>query len=80
MAEKKTPEKEPERTVPSRVPVFIPKESKGDDDLFVAVNGRRYLIQKGKTVMVPPEVAEVIEHMMEARAEADAYILANEKE
>ena len=31
------------------------------DDLFVSVNGRRYVIKRGETVSVPRCVAEVIE-------------------
>jgi hypothetical protein len=31
-------------------------------DVFVSVNGRRYQIQRGVEVEVPPEVAEVLEH------------------
>lgn len=72
MAEKKETAKMQEK--PALVPVYVPKEGKGDDDLFIAVNGRRMLIQKGKTVYLPPEFAEVVEHMFEARAEADRYI------
>ena len=32
------------------------------DDVFVAVNGERYLIQRGVEVEVPAYVAEVLEH------------------
>jgi hypothetical protein len=31
-------------------------------DVFASVNGRRYQIQRGVEVEVPPEVAEVLEH------------------
>lgn len=34
-------------------------------DLFVSVNGVNYQLQRGVTVQVPPEVAEVIQHSME---------------
>ena len=74
MAEKKVKEEVAVEAPAARVPVFVPKEGKGDDDLYLCVNGRRMLIQKGKTVYLPPEFAEVVEHMFEARAEADAYI------
>ena len=32
------------------------------DDVFVAVNGERYLIQRGVEVEVPYYIAEVLEH------------------
>lgn len=32
------------------------------DDVFVAVNGERYLIQRGVEVEVPDYIAEVLEH------------------
>ena len=32
------------------------------DDVFVAVNGERYLIQRGVEVEVPDNIAEVLEH------------------
>ena len=34
------------------------------EDLFVAVNGRSFLIQRGVEVEVPAYVAEVLEHSM----------------
>lgn len=74
MAEKKKTESMEEAQAPATVPVYVPKEGKGDDELYIAVNGRRMLIQKGKTVYLPPEFAEVVQHMFDARAEADRYI------
>lgn len=59
------------------IPVFIPKEGRGDDDLFVAVNGRRILIQKGKPVYLSPEFAEVVQNSMDAKVKADAFIESN---
>lgn len=56
------------------VPVFVPKESKHDDSLFVAVNGKRILIKKGETVMLPPEFAEVIENSFAAKKAAEKFI------
>ena len=32
------------------------------NDVFVGVNGRSYMIRRGEEVEVPPEVAEVLEH------------------
>lgn len=39
--------------------------NKYSNDVFVAVNGENYLIQRGKTVEVPDYIAEVLEHSME---------------
>lgn len=55
-------------------PVYIPKEYPKDDSQFVSVNGRRWLIQKGKTVLVPPEVAEVLRNANLMNEKAQAYI------
>ena len=44
-----------------RVAIKLFKDGKEyKDDVFVGINGRKYLIQRGVEVMVPPEVAEVI--------------------
>lgn len=58
------------------VKIKIPRDpiNKGNDSLFVAINGRKFLIQRGKTVEVPRAVAEVIEHSEEQAEEADSFI------
>ncbi len=56
--------------------VFVPKLSKNDDSLFVAVNGRRILVKKGETVELPVAFAEVIENSRNAQDEAESYIAA----
>ena len=56
------------------VPVFIPKEFKGDDALFIAVNGRRLLVKKGETVLLPAPFAAVIRNSEEMKRIAAAYI------
>ena len=44
------------------VPIFIPYvEGEGESE-FVSVNDADYRVRKGETVMVPPEVAEVLEN------------------
>lgn len=69
----------PEAPVTARgnIPVFVPKTDRGDDDLFVAVNGKRILIQKGKTVYLSPAFAEAVQNSLEAQRKADAFIEAN---
>ncbi|MBR2410913.1 MAG: hypothetical protein IKB08_04220 [Clostridia bacterium] len=56
--------------------VFIPKVSKNDDSLFVAVNGRRILVKKGETVELPVHFAEVIENSLLAARKAESFIEA----
>lgn len=54
--------------------VFIPKASKYDDALYVAVNGRRILVKKGEPVLLPAMFAEVVNNSFAAAEKADAYI------
>lgn len=50
-----------------RVKVTIQRARKGEDpNYFVGVNGVNYLIPKGETVEVPPEVAYEIERAQSA--------------
>lgn len=62
------------------LPVFIPKLHKNDDALFVAVNGKRLLIRKGETVMVPREFYEVIENSRRQALQSEEFILSNAKD
>lgn len=49
-----------------KVPVRLFKDSsKYQDDVFVSVNGKGYLIQRGVEVMIPRFVAQVLEQSME---------------
>lgn len=44
------------------VPVTLFKDSgRYKDDVFVCDNGKGYKIQRGKTVMVPPSVKEILD-------------------
>ena len=68
MAEKKekdaalaTEKAEVEKTVKIKIP--ITREEK--DDVYVSVNDRTWLIQRGKEVEVPECVAEVLRHREE---------------
>ena len=54
--------------------VFIPKENKHDDALYVAVNGRRMLVKKGETVNLPKSFAEVINASFNAKKTAESFI------
>ncbi len=60
------------------VPVYIPKLHDGSDETqFVSVNGRDFLIQRGKRVEVPACVAEVLEHSAQTLDRLDELIAAN---
>lgn len=54
--------------------VYIPKEYQKDDTQYVSVNGRRWLIQKGKAVQVPHQVAVVLRNANIMNEKAQAYI------
>lgn len=52
-----------------KVTVVLPRPRKGEEPtLFVGINGVSYLIPKGETVEVPPEVAFEIERAQAAEA------------
>ena len=58
-----------------RVEVFVPKGAANDDpNLFVSVNGVNYLLPRGKTSMVPPEVKHEIERAFKAQNIQDERI------
>jgi hypothetical protein len=59
----------------NRVSVFIPKGYANDDpNLFVSVNGKNYLLPKGKESLVPPEVKAEIDRSRKAEEAMDAHI------
>ena len=60
--------------------IFVPKTSKNDDSLFVAVNGKRILIRKGELVKVPKAHAAVIKNSFKQTAKNEEFIAANSKE
>lgn len=55
------------------VKIKIPKTRDNSGDVYVAVNGRSFLIKRGEYVEVPEYVAEVLQHQEEMLAEAMAY-------
>lgn len=72
MAEVKKTEAPKEKTVK----VKIPKFKKNQEDVFVSVNERTWIVKRGVEVEVPECVAEVLkhqeemlEHIMESSAE-----------
>jgi hypothetical protein len=55
------------------VKIKVPLVRGENEDLWVAVNGRSYLIKRGIYVDVPAAVAEVIQHSEEMEARAIEY-------
>lgn len=50
-----------------KVSLFIPKGAANEDpNLFIGINGVGYLLPKGKTSMVPPEVKKEYERSVRA--------------
>ncbi len=49
----------PDENKAGRVELRIPRSSADEEqNVFISVNGKNYLIPKGQTVLVPPAVAE----------------------
>ena len=60
-----------------RISVSIPRGHAGEEPyLFVSVGGINYLLPRGETSSVPPEVAYEIERAERARTRADRHIRA----
>jgi hypothetical protein len=75
----KTAENKPVNDMEIMEPVFVPKVSGEDDTLFVALNGRTYLVPRGKRVEVPKPVADIIHASEDARSAADAFAEAEQE-
>ena len=64
-----------------RVEIYIPKGgAKEDPNLFVGINGVNYLLPKGKKVMVPVQVAKLLEQCRKAQEIQDAHMDAMQNE
>lgn len=69
-----TPTNKPETEVKEKiVKVRIPKTREQQDDVYVSVNNRNWLIQRGVEVEVPECVAEVLMHQQEMLEQAMAF-------
>lgn len=57
------------------VSLLIPKipGAKNQDDVFISVNGKNYLIRRGVEVKVPKNVRDVYESSVKAAEKADEY-------
>jgi hypothetical protein len=69
-----------EVTKPKMVKVKLPLTRNEKEDVYVAVNGKSYLIKRGENVEVPDFVAEVLQHkeeMLAVSMEFEAQASAN---
>lgn len=60
-------------TASKKVKIKLPLTRGEKDDVWVALNGKSYLIKRGETVEVPAGVAEILQHKEEQLAQAMAY-------
>lgn len=74
--ENTAPEVVSENTDPNRpVDIHIPKGYANDEpNLFVSVNGKNYLLPKGKTSTVPAYVADEIKRSWRAQEKMDKHV------
>jgi len=58
-----------------KVELFIPKGHVNDEaNLLIGINGVNYLLPRGKTSLVPAEVAAEYHRAQEAQAQLDAQM------
>lgn len=62
---------------PKKVTIKLPLTRKEQDDVYVAVNGKSFLIKRGEEVEVPEYVAKVLKNKEDMLAEAMAFELAS---
>ncbi len=73
MAKEKTEQSTEAQTVEERVEIFVPKASeKGNNTLFIGINGKGYTLPRGKKSLVPREVAEEFYRSQAAEERRDA--------
>ena len=60
------------------ISIRLPLTKEMQNDVFVRVNHRTWLIKRGETVKVPACVVEVLEHADQATAESLQYQAAHE--
>lgn len=58
---------------PKKVKIRIPLSRTEKEDVYVAVNGKSYLIKRGEEVEVPDYVAEVLKHSEDMQIKSMAY-------
>ena len=55
------------------VKIKLPLTRTEKDDVYVALNGKSYLIKRGEYVDVPAGVAEILKHQEETLSKAIAF-------
>lgn len=59
----------------NRVELFIPRGSANDEpNLVIGINGKNYVLPRGKKSFVPPEVAAEYERSVKAQEKLDETI------
>ena len=66
-------------TGPKMVNIRIPRTKADQENVFVSVNLRTYMIERGKDVEVPDFVAEVLRHQEEMLEEIMLFEAANQR-
>ena len=70
-----TPEVEKTPKKPEKVEVFIDRPAANEDpNYYVGLNGKLYVLPKGQTSMVPPEIKKEIERSRKAEDKLDKAI------
>lgn len=62
------------------VKIRIPRSRENQEDVFVAVNGRTWLIKRGVDVEVPPCVVEVLRNQEDALTRAYDFMTSVEQQ
>lgn len=68
-----------EGTAEKKVKLRIPRTKSENDDVYVSVNDRSWLIRRGEEVEVPECVAEVLLHQEQMLEEAYQYAEARKQ-
>ena len=76
MAESKNQEQAPDRE--ELISIRLPLTKELQNDVFVRVNHRTWLIKRGEIVKVPACVVEVLEHADQATAESLQFQASHE--
>ncbi|MBP3410076.1 MAG: hypothetical protein J6M10_03675 [Clostridia bacterium] len=61
------------------VEIYVPRYPGEDPNMWVALNGKRYMIPCGKTSKLPEPVAKLVQASMDARERAFRHIEEMEK-
>lgn len=78
MAEAKKNTEAAEKTAENMVKIRLPRNRKEEDDMFVSVNERTWIIKRGVEVEVPECVAEVIRNSELMQEEAYEFDKASQ--